>query len=136
MVILGVALLSPFSSASENQASERFHKEVEPLLAKYCSDCHGDGVKKGDVAFDELKSDEALLNRELWSKVLKNLRAGIMPPDKKPRPSDDERQAIERWIKRRFGIDPKTGPGRVTLRRSTREYRNTIRDLMGFDFSG
>ncbi len=137
MVILGLALLSPLAAASENQAVGRFHKDVQPLLAKYCSDCHGDGVKKGDVAFDELKSDDALLNRELWSKVLKNLRAGIMPPEKKPRPSDDERQAIERWIKYdAFGIDPKNpDPGGVTLRRLNRvEYRNTIRDLMGFDF--
>src|SRR5205085_3940995 len=35
-----------------------------------------------------------------------------------------------------FGIDPKKpDPGRVTIRRLNRvEYRNTIRDLMGFDF--
>ena len=41
------------------------------------------------------------------------------------------------WIKRDvFGIDPKNvDPGRVTIRRLNRvEYRNTIRDLTGFDF--
>ena len=34
-------------------------------------------------------------HRDLWWKVLKNVRAGIMPPAGKPRPSADERAA--RW---------------------------------------
>ena len=74
---------------------------------------------------------------ELWSAVLKNVRAGIMPPSEKPRPSDKELQLLADWIKRDvLGIDPKDpDPGRVTIRRLNRvEYRNTIRDLTGFDF--
>ena len=69
--------------------------------------------------------------------VLKNVRAGIMPPADKPQPSDDERRLLEDWIKYgAFGIDPKDpDPGRVTVRRLNRvEYRNTIRDLIGVDF--
>ena len=41
------------------------------------------------------------------------------------------------WIKRDvFGVDPHNpDPGRVTIRRLNRvEYRNTVRDLTGFDF--
>ena len=69
--------------------------------------------------------------------MLKNVRAGIMPPAGKPRPSDKEVRLLADWIKRDvFGIDPKDpDPGRVTIRRLNRvEYRNTIRDLTGFDF--
>jgi hypothetical protein len=114
-----------------------FRKEIQPILTEYCSDCHADGAKKGNVAFDELKSDDALLNHELWLKVLKNVRAGLMPPEKKPKPSADERAKLEQWIKySAFGIDPRNpDPGRVTVRRLNRiEYRNTIRDLTGHDF--
>ena len=60
-----------------------------------------------------------------------------MPPAGKPRPSDQEKKLLEKWIKYSvFGIDPKNpDPGRVTVRRLNRvEYRNTIRDLMGVDY--
>ncbi len=85
-----------------------------------------------------MKSDQAILdNQELWWKALKNLRAGMMPPAKKPRPSAEEQQEITSWIKSAvFRADPQNpDPGRITLRRLNRvEYRNTIRDLMGVEY--
>jgi len=128
----------PQAWTAENPAAAHFRKEVQPILVEYCYDCHGDGMNKGKVAFDEFKSDDELLGKhDLWSKVLKNLRAGLMPPEKKPRPSAEDVRRLEKWVKQEaFGIDPKDpDPGRVTIRRLNRvEYRNTIRDLMGFDF--
>jgi hypothetical protein len=95
-------------------------------------------MDKGNVTFDRFKSErEALEKRELWLAVLKNIRAGIMPPAKKPRPAPADIKKLESWIKQEaFGIDLKNpDPGRVTIRRLNRvEYRNTIRDLMGIDF--
>src|SRR4051794_20086713 len=115
-----------------------FEKDVLPILKTYCYDCHGDGANKGKVAFDDFKThDELLAARDTWAAALKNTRAGIMPPEKKPRPSAAEQRVLENWIKREvFQIDPQnTDPGRVTIRRLNRvEYRNTIRDLMGYDF--
>jgi hypothetical protein len=116
---------------------ERFRAEVEPILADHCYGCHGEGMKKGGLALDELTGDNPE-HRELWWKVLKNVRAGIMPPPDKPRPSNTEIQTLADWIKRgAFGLEPADpDPGRVTLRRLNRvEYRNTIRDLMGIDFN-
>jgi len=134
---LGFAALH--APAAESPAVTRFRKEVQPLLNKYCFDCHMDGAKKGEVTFDTFKSlDELVGKHDLWQNVLKNLRAGLMPPDKKPRPTADELRRIEQWAKLdAFGIDPKNpDPGRVTIRRLNRvEYRNTIRDLMGVDFN-
>src|SRR6266542_2698551 len=134
-----LALLAPRAAAGELPAAAHFRKNVRPILEKYCSDCHADGMKKGGVAFDEFKSDDALLARhDLWLAVLKNTRAGLMPPAKKPQPSAEERQRLEQWIKfEAFGIDARNpDPGRVTARRLNRiEYRNTIRDLMGIDFN-
>ena len=61
-----------------------------------------------------------------------------MPPAGKPRPSEaGGSQLLADWIKRDvFEIDPDDpDPGRGTIRRLNRaEYRNTIRDLMGYDF--
>jgi hypothetical protein len=117
----------------------QFHKEVEPVLAEYCYDCHGGGEKKGGVAFDELKSnDDILANHDLWWNALNYLRAGLMPPGSKPRPNKEQQQIIANWIKTSvFKFNPENpDPGRVTLRRLNRvEYRNTIRDLMGVDYN-
>ena len=125
------------SAGAESATAVQFHQTIQPILKELCYDCHGDGVKKGGVAFDELISDAALLNLELWLKALKNVRAGLMPPEKKPQPSAEQRQQLEKWIKfSALAIDPQNpDPGHVTVRRLNRaEYRNTIRDLMGVDF--
>src|SRR5438874_4577881 len=127
----------PGLPAADPPAVADFQKTVQPILKEYCYDCHGDGAKKGGIAYDELKTSGEILNHDLWLKVLNNTRAGLMPPFKKPRPSSDKQQALESWIKyQAFGIDPKNpDPGRVTVRRLNRvEYKNTIRDLMGVDY--
>src|SRR5712671_5057314 len=135
---VALALLSWPASAAEVQAVLQFRSEIQPILAEFCYDCHADGANKGGVAFDEFKSDQVLLeDRDLWWKALKNLRAGLMPPQKKPQPSIEQKERIERWIKSAvFQIDPQNpDPGRITVRRLNRvEYRNTIRDLMGVEF--
>jgi hypothetical protein len=126
------------ASALAAPGTPEFHKDIRPILEEYCFDCHADGVNKGKVAFDEFESDADLRsNRDLWLRVLKNLRAGLMPPQNKTQPSLAEKELIAQWIKRvAFDIDPRNpDPGRVTLRRLNRvEYHNTIRDLLGVDF--
>ena len=128
-------------AAAEPTAAVNFRKNIQPLLAKYCYDCHADGVNKGKVAFDELKSaDDILAPHDMWLAALKNVRAGIMPPLEEgvARPSADEISRLAQWIKfEAFGLDPAApDPGRVTVRRLNRvEYRNTIRELMGTEFN-
>ena len=128
-------------AAADQSAAANFHRTVEPLLSKYCFDCHGNGVGKGRIAFDEFKSDaDVIARRDLWLAALKNVRSGLMPPREEnvDRPSEAEISVLTNWIKyEAFGIDPKNpDPGRVTTRRLNRvEYRNTIRDLMAYDFN-
>ena len=70
-----------------------FHQQIEPILETYCYECHGVGEKKGQVAFDELKTDEQLLhNPDLWAKALRNVRSNLMPPQGHPRPTAEEQR--------------------------------------------
>ena len=86
-VVGAVMLLSFGGQSAATEVVERYRKEIKPILAKYCFDCHADGAKKGNVSFDAFKSDEELTGkRELWHAVLKNTRAHIMPPARRPRP--------------------------------------------------
>jgi Protein of unknown function (DUF1592)/Protein of unknown function (DUF1588)/Protein of unknown function (DUF1587)/Protein of unknown function (DUF1585)/Protein of unknown function (DUF1595)/Planctomycete cytochrome C len=124
--------------AADPAAATDFKKNIQPVLEEYCYDCHGDGEKKGGVALDAFNSSTNFTEgRDVWWRVLKNLRAGLMPPPKKARPTGEQKEMIEQWIKSAvFEADPlNPDPGRVTLRRLNRvEYQNTIRDLVGVDF--
>ncbi|WP_406696182.1 DUF1592 domain-containing protein [Singulisphaera sp. Ch08] len=135
---LGLAALLSAGVSTADQVESQFREHIQPILEDYCVACHGNGMKKGGLALDEFTMDQARLHDgELWWTVLKNVRAGIMPPAGKPRPTDSERRLLEDWIKYgAFGIEPtNSDPGRVTVRRLNRvEYRNTIRDLMGVDY--
>jgi hypothetical protein len=137
-IVLATILASPGRSTAADPALREFGEKVQPVLEEHCAKCHGNGIKKGGVSLDGL--DEApgrLHDPKLWLSVLKNLRAGIMPPRGEPQPSAEDRKALEDWIKfAAFGIDPAApDPGRVTVRRLNRvEYRNTVRQLMGVDF--
>jgi len=139
--LIGTMLAAVLLAASAHAAhpgAEGYKQKIQPLLEEFCYTCHAEGDKSGGISFDEFASEEAFLNdRELWFKVLKNVRAGIMPPAKKDQPSADQKKLLDHWIKYQvFGIDPAhPDPGRVTLRRLNRvEYANTVRDLMGVEF--
>lgn len=133
----GLAAAAP--AATAHREAIPFKENIEWVLTDYCSDCHGFGMEKGGVVFDEFKSEaEARAQTDLWWRVLKNTRAGIMPPVDKPRPPPEELARLEHWIKQEaFGIDPRfPDPGQVTVRRLNRvEYRNTVRDLLSSDFN-
>ncbi|APW59097.1 DUF1592 domain-containing protein [Paludisphaera borealis] len=137
LVLAHVVVLAAEASAAD-QLEKQFRERVQPILEDYCIACHGDGIDKGSVALDESALNPARLrDKKFWWAVLKNVRAGLMPPTGEPQPSEAERRLLVDWIKYgAFGIEPTTpDPGRVTVRRLNRvEYRNTIRDLMGVNY--
>ena len=133
-----LATSADFAAADDSASLARYREEALPVLEGYCYGCHAYGINEGGVALDAFASDASVLDsRDLWRRVLRNVRAGIMPPHGEDRPTEEEITALTGWIKSDgFGIDlADPDPGRVTIRRLNRvEYRNTIRDLMGVDF--
>lgn len=131
----------PFLSAAAATAPDpletSFRQELQPLLDKYCYDCHGNGNDKGGVQLDTFENAAALRDHALWSRALRNVRTGLMPPVAEGKLPADDAEKIMQWIKRQaFGLDPaRPDPGRVVVHRLNRaEYRNTIRDLIGVDY--
>jgi hypothetical protein len=128
----------PLKPVPERAQAARFAQDVLPLLNKYCFACHQGEKARGGVAFNTFKNEaSAIKSRETWEKVARNIESGMMPPDDKPQPSEDERALLLGWIESRvLQVDcSQINPGRVTIRRLNRiEYDNTIRDLLGVDF--
>jgi len=129
------ALIASLSVPAWSEESNRYAREILPLLQEYCYDCHGDGAKKGKLALDiHSDYDEIIGDHELWKRVWENLHRRNMPPADKDQPGDEKTDRILSWIEKSvFKHDPeKTVPGHVVLRRLNRvEYKNTIRDLFG-----
>jgi mono/diheme cytochrome c family protein len=109
-----------------------------PLLATHCQHCHGPETQESGVRVDDLPAViDSVAAAERWQKVLNVLNSGEMPPEDEPQ--------LERAAKADFLDDLATAMvtarktladqgGRIAMRRlNRREYRNTIRDLLGVE---
>ncbi len=133
------ALVALAAAMGVARADEKAYAVVEPILVNHCYDCHGDGASKGDFAMDDYASLEAhLQDFDVWFEIWKNVRSNLMPPADKPQLKSEEKEKILSFIETTvFKIDPRNpDPGRVTIRRLNREeYRNSIKDLLKYDFN-
>ncbi|HEY2573756.1 MAG TPA: DUF1592 domain-containing protein, partial [Verrucomicrobiaceae bacterium] len=133
-VLLAVLVMAGTARAAGKAPGEDlYRREVLPVLTEYCYDCHGDGAHKGDLALDKFKGyADMLKNRKFWDGVREHVTTHVMPPEKKPKPTLEQRDLIVRWIDDAvMAVDPDhPDPGHITLRRLNRaEYNNTVRDI-------
>ncbi|MBD5779081.1 DUF1592 domain-containing protein [Pelagicoccus sp. NFK12] len=136
-VACSCALPAILLAADGDSFFREFSDDIQPVLDIYCYDCHGYGSEKGGVVLDEFDNAMELRDHGLWLRALKNLRSGLMPPSDELQPTEAERDEILSWIKSKvFQLNPANpDPGRQVLRRLNRvEYRNTIRDLLDYDY--
>jgi hypothetical protein len=128
----------PAAAPAKSPEKVVFSQHIAPLLAKYCTGCHGGAKPKGDLALDVFKSEASLAKEpHVWEKVAKKLRAHEMPPEGRRQPTSAEVALLTGWIDAITKVDctRQKDPGRVTIHRLNRvEYNNTIRDLVGVSF--
>ena len=126
-------------ATSSADGTSLFASLVRPLLAKYCTDCHGATKPKAGLNLAALQQEASgTANRKTWMKVKESIEGGLMPPDDRSQPAQEEVDSLVKWIESQAGkVDCQNAadPGRVAIRRLNRaEYNNTIRDLVGVDF--
>jgi len=120
------------------EAEDGVETKVGPFFEFRCVRCHGPKKQKRKISLHTLEAKHLAkgLEIERWEKVLDVLRAGEMPPEDEPQPTDSERRAIAGWIE--SGLESlaqraSDAPRIPTARRLTNvEYANTLRDLLGF----
>ena len=145
--------LAAFLPASLQAKEEVLDEGVRLFIQGYCIKCHGPDEDKGDRTFHELgqkKNGQWIVNladsrkTDLLQDVLDQLNLGEMPPKKTnvKQPGEVEtKQAIAWLTKVLLDFEEEKGPKETVLRRLNRkEYRNTMRDLLGlqdlpFDFT-
>ncbi len=131
--LAGIAVAAPLHAAAGTEAPSR------ALLDRYCVTCHNERLQTAGVMFDRVDIDRADLHRELFEKVARKLRGGLMPPPGRPRPEpaaiDAFVTALEAQLDRVGAAAP--NPGRVVSHRLNRtEYVNVVRDLLDLEIDG
>jgi mono/diheme cytochrome c family protein len=107
------------------------------VLTQYCAGCHNARTQAGGLALNPDEIARAGSQPDVWEKVVRKLRARMMPPAGLPRPDEATYTSIvarlESTLDQAAAAAP--NPGRVdTFRRLTQtEYQNAIRDLLGLD---
>ena len=103
-----------------------------------CLSCHNAEKQKGKVRLDDIAfTVDTVEKADLWQKVLNSINSGEMPPEdeKQPDPTakTDFLDDLSRMLVTARAVLSDSG-GKITMRRlNRREYKNTIRDLLGVD---
>jgi hypothetical protein len=110
--------------------------DVSGISRTYCATCHNDTLKTGGLSLEHVSLDRASADAETLEKVIRKVRAGLMPPAGAKRPDraalDAFAGSIENAIDRAAAANP--NPGKAPLHRMNRaEYANAIRDLLSLE---
>ncbi|MCS6852306.1 MAG: DUF1592 domain-containing protein [Gemmataceae bacterium] len=133
---LATLTVSMVACAGEPFTLKGFDARLLPFVRRHCVECHRGPDAEGRLDLTAFKKVEDLLNnRKPWQRVVRQLKAGAMPPDGLDPAHEGDRRAVVAWLEQALVyVDPDKppDPGRVTVRRLNRtEYNNTIRDLFG-----
>jgi hypothetical protein len=103
------------------------------LVTEYCLGCHSDTARSGGLALSQLNLEAVGQHAEVAEKVIRKLRAGMMPPPGARRPDGQAVTELVSWLEKQIDdAATESRPGRVEMRRlNRREYTYVIRDLLG-----
>jgi hypothetical protein len=110
--------------------------DYRAVLDRYCVTCHNQKTKIAGLALDNIDLTNIPANADIWEKVIRKVRVGMMPPQGLPRPDAATRDALvsslQTTLDRAAAAHP--NPGRPLVHRLNRtEYANAIRDLLALD---
>ena len=137
--ILAVVLVRPVGFAQGTAASSvssATSSSDAAVVKTYCATCHNDRTRSGELSLEHADLADIAPRADVWEKVIRKVRAGMMPPAGMPRPDAATLEAfvshLETTIDRTAAAHPR--PGRTALHRLNRaEYANAIRDLLALE---
>ena len=130
------ALLAPSAKAAQDAAAPPPSAAHAAVVGTYCATCHSDRTRSGGLSLEHADFTDIPKSAETWEKVIRKVRAGMMPPPGMPRPPGGQLDAmaafLETSLDRAAAAHPR--PGRTAMHRLNRaEYANAIRDLLDLE---
>ena len=134
MMVTGWALLLPGGWASAQTAAAV--PDNGATLKQYCFTCHNDKLKTAGLSLESMDLAHVASRPDVWEKVIRKARVGMMPPQGLPQPDPAARKALVTWLETSLdrAAAEKPNPGRPLVHRLNRaEYANAIRDLLALN---
>jgi mono/diheme cytochrome c family protein len=106
------------------------------LVRQYCAGCHSERGKAGGLSLATFEATSAPQHGEVTEKMIRKLRAGMMPPPGARRPDADALLALAASLETRVdkAAAAAPNPGRRSFQRLNRvEYARAVRDLLALD---
>ena len=106
------------------------------LVKQYCTGCHSDRGKAGGLSLANFDAADIENHTEVGEKMIRKLRAGMMPPPPARRPDADTMSALvtalETKIDAAAALNPNPG-WRPFQRLNRAEYARAVKDIVGID---
>ena len=131
--------LSVSSELSEIHSSNSLEIEAATLtgvVQTYCQVCHNDAMMTGNLSLAGFEVENAPNKPETAEKMIRKLRAGMMPPPGMPRPSPDTLLALVEELETRVDQNAvmNPNPGVRRFQRLTRaEYEKSVLQLFDLE---
>ena len=110
--------------------------EQNAMVKQYCVGCHSDRGKAGGLTLAAFDANRATDHVALTEKMIRKLRAQMMPPAGSRRPEADQilalATALETRIDRAAALRPNPG-SRPFQRLNRSEYARAVKDLLALD---
>ncbi|MYD13843.1 MAG: DUF1592 domain-containing protein [Gemmatimonadetes bacterium] len=124
------------SSAHPLPAASGADAVSNEVVAEYCVRCHSERRQVGGLVLEGFDIAEAEQRRPTIEKMIRKLRAGMMPPNGQPRPEPEVIGAMATELEDAMDeiAAHSPDPGRRTFQRLNRaEYARAVKDLLGID---
>jgi mono/diheme cytochrome c family protein len=107
------------------------------LVDRYCVSCHNERLRRGELRLDQINLADVSQSAPVLEKVVRKLRAGMMPPPGLPRPEKAAYDGLTSWLEteldRAAAAHPNPGRTEALHRLNRTEYQNAVRDLLGVE---
>ena len=99
LVRMTVAIVAAFAlgTFAEGQSSAA-GPTPGATLKQYCFTCHNDKLKTGGLSLESLDLTQVANAPDVWEKIIRKARVGMMPPQGLPQPDPAARKALVTWL--------------------------------------
>ena len=107
------------------------------LLDTYCVTCHNQRAKTAGLTLDTADIANIPASAEVWEKVIRKVRGGMMPPVGMPRPDQASLDGLVSHLETAIDKATLASPtlrGPILHRLNRAEYGNAIREVLALDF--
>lgn len=133
-LIVGFWICAFDGGLEASESNINFQRQIKPILARYCTQCHDADTTKADLRVDTLDATFDGPQGETWHDILNRVVIGEMPPQDGPEFPTAERRKLVDWIRNKLESleeQKRNGDQTVVRRLTGYEYNNTMRDLTG-----